>query len=283
VRAEQLTGPCATHGEGPVWDAAIGRLRWVDLLSGDVLTLDAAGAIERLHVGDVAAAVRPRADGGLVVAVERGFAVLDARGRIVREHSAFGDPACRMNDGGADRQGRFFCGSMAYNMTDPRGALYRYDPDGTVAVALTGITISNGIAWSADGSRMYYIDSVTQRVDVLDYDTISGMPRDRRPLVRVDPGAGMPDGMALDSEGGLWVALWRGGAVHRYRQDGRLDAVAELPVGLVTACAFGGPDLDELYITTSREGLPPGTDSAAGAVFVLRPGVRGLPAGVFTG
>lgn len=283
MRAEQLTAACATHGEGPVWDAAAGRLRWVDMLCGDVLTLDETGEITRTHVGDMATALRPRARGGLVVAVERGFAVLDSSGTTVREDTAFDDPACRMNDGGADRQGRFLCGSMDYAMTEPRAALYRYDPDGTVSTVLTGVTLSNGIAWSLDGERMYYIDSVTQQVDIFDYDTVSGSPAGRRPLVRIDAASGLPDGLALDSEGGVWVALYGGHAVHRYGPDGRLDAVLELPAAKVTACAFGGPGLGELYITTSRVDLAPGDQPAAGALFLARPGVRGLPGGVYAG
>jgi sugar lactone lactonase YvrE len=283
MRAEQLTGPCAEHGEGPVWDAAAGVLRWVDMLRGDVLTLDAAGTVGRRHVSDVAAAIRPRAGGGLVAAVERGFALLDDSGQIELEQAAFDDPACRMNDGGTDRQGRFFCGSMAYDMTSPRAALYRYDQDGKIGTVLDGVTVSNGIAWTLDGEQMYYIDSATQRVDVFDYDTAAGIPAGRRPHVRIDPDAGMPDGMALDAEGGAWVALWRGRAVHRYRRDGRLDAVVELPADLVTACAFGGPELNELYITTSRMGMDPGVQPPAGALFRVSPGVRGLPCAEFAG
>ncbi|HLK78746.1 MAG TPA: SMP-30/gluconolactonase/LRE family protein [Streptosporangiaceae bacterium] len=282
MKAEQLTGACATHGEGPVWDAAAGRLRWVDMFSGDVLTLDPAGAVERLHVGSVVAAVRPRVSGGLVVAVERGFTMLDPGGRPVRHDTAFNDAACRMNDGGTDRQGRFFCGSMAYNMADPRAALYRYDPDGAISTVLTGVTVSNGIAWSLDGAHMYYIDSATQQVEVFDYDTALGIPARRQPLARVATETGMPDGLALDDEGGVWVALWRGAAVHRYGPDGRLDVVIDLPVELVTACAFGGPGLDELYITTSRQGLT-AAGRAAGALFTARPGVRGLPCTAFAG
>ena len=196
---------------------------------------------------------------------------------------AFTDPLCRMNDGGADRQGRFFCGSMAYDMISPRGALYRLDPGGTVSAVLQGVTISNGIAWSADGERMFYIDSATQRVDVFDYDCAAGVPREPRPVAVISPEDGMPDGMALDAEGGIWVALWGGRSVRRYRADGGLDAVIELPADLVTACAFGGDDLGELFITTSRMDLAPSDQPAAGAVFAVRPGVRGLPTGVFAG
>jgi len=278
VRAEQLTEPCAEHGEGPVWDAAAGALRWVDMMRGDVLTLTPAGRVERQHVSKVAAAVRPRAGGGLVVATERGFVLLDDAGQPGPVRAAFTDRRCRMNDGGTDRQGRFLCGSMAYDMTTPCGALYRLDPDRTVTVTLDDVTISNGIAWSRAGEEMYYIDSFTQRVDVLVYETL-----ERRPLIEISPDLGMPDGLALDAEGGLWVALWRGRAVHRYARDGRLDAVVELPVDQVTACAFGGPGLDELYITTSRLDLPAGEQPAAGSVFRVDPGVRGLPITPFAG
>ncbi len=284
MKAEQLTEACATHGEGPIWDEAAGVLRWVDMLDGDVLTISPAGTIERLHVAKVAAAIRPRANGGLVVAVERGFLVIEADGQIGTEHTAFTDSACRMNDGGVDRQGRFFCGSMAYDMVEPRGALYRFGANGEIATALEAVTISNGIAWSGDGKRMFYVDSATQRVDLFDYDPADGIPRDRRPLVRVSRDTGLPDGIALDADGGIWVALWRGHAVHRYRaDDGRLDAVVELPVDLVTACTFGGPDKDQLYITTSRVDLGTDAPPAAGAVFLVQPGVCGLPLGTFAG
>jgi sugar lactone lactonase YvrE len=286
MRAEQLTDSCTTHGEGPVWDADAGVLRWVDMLAGDLLTMAPDGEIGRLHVGSIAAAMRPRAaGGGLVVATERGFALLDPDGEVETEVEAFTDPAVRMNDGGVDRQGRFLCGSMHFGQTDPRGALYRLDADYQVSPVLTGVTISNGIAWSPDGERMYYIDSVTRQVDVFDYDTAAGLPYERRPhvLVDVEHEASVPDGMALDAEGGVWVAVYGEHAVRRYDQDGNLDMVVELPVDHVTACTFGGEDLAELFITTSRQELPADADTAAGAVFHARPGVRGVPTGTFAG
>ncbi|WP_298459950.1 SMP-30/gluconolactonase/LRE family protein [uncultured Cellulomonas sp.] len=282
MRAEQLTEPLAGHGEGPVWDADAGVLRWVDLLVGDVLTLGPAGTVARRHVGDVAAAFRPRAGGGMVVAVERGFVVVDADGHVGPVHEAFTDADVRMNDGGCDPAGRFFCGSMAYDAAPGRGALYRFDPDGTVTRALDGVTISNGIAWTPDGSTVFYVDTPTGRIDAFDYDLGSAALTDRRPVVHVDPVQGQPDGLALDAEGGLWVALWQGGAVHRYTQDGRLDQVIELPARQVTACAFGGPDRDRLFVTTSRDGLSD-PEPAAGAVFVADVGVPGAPVAVFAG
>ena len=283
MKAEQVTDVCTYHGEGPIWDPVAGVLRWVDMLNGDILTMSPDGTIDRLHVGTIAAAMRPRSGGGLVVAVEHGFVLVDADGQAGPEQTAFTDPGIRMNEGGVDRQGRFFCGSMPYDQGAPRGAFFRFDPDGTISEVFGDVTISNGVAWNADGDTMFYIDTPTQRVDVFDYDPAGGTPSGRRPLVHVDPGHGAPDGMALDAEGGLWVAIHRGHAVHRYTPEGTLDQVVELPPSQVTACAFGGPGLDELYITTSRENLPDGAEPQAGAIFHVTPGVRGLPLGTYAG
>jgi sugar lactone lactonase YvrE len=283
VIAEQLTSAVAYHGEGPVWDPVARVLRWVDMLAGDVLTLGPDGVVERLHVGNVAAAVRPRAEGGLVVAVERGFVLVDGEGRVGAERTAFEDPEVRMNDGGCDPAGRFYCGTMAYDMSPGRGSLFRFDPAGTVTRVLDGLTISNGIAWSADGRRVHYIDSGTGRVDLFDYDVGSAELANRRPLATVDEQEGTPDGLALDSEGGTWVALFDGSAVHRYGTDGALDAVVRLPVSKVTACAFGGHSFNELFITTSRQDLFGDAEPAAGAVFRVEVGVRGLPTPLFAG
>ncbi|MFF0450014.1 SMP-30/gluconolactonase/LRE family protein [Streptomyces sp. NPDC004609] len=178
----------------------------------------------------------------------------------------------RFNDGGCDPDGRFYCGTMAYDVAPGRGSLLRLDTDGSVTRVLTGVTISNGLAWSPD--------TATGRVDAFDYDTERGLTA-RRTAVRIPDAAGLPDGLAVDAEGHLWVALWGGSAVHRYTPQGRLDAVVELPATQVTACAFGGPDLDRLYITTSRMGLDPAAEPLAGALFRADVGVPGLPAGAY--
>jgi sugar lactone lactonase YvrE len=188
-----------------------------------------------------------------------------------------------MNEGGVDRQGRFFCGSMPYDQGGPRGVFYRFDPDGTITEVFGNVTISNGVAWTTAGDTMYYIDTPTHRVDVFDYDPATGTPSNRRPLVHIDPSQGAPDGLCLDAEGGVWVALHRGHAVHRYTAGGQLDQVVELAPSQVTACTFGGPDLADLYITTSRENLPDDAEPQAGALFHVNPGVRGLPLGTFAG
>jgi sugar lactone lactonase YvrE len=187
-----------------------------------------------------------------------------------------------MNEGGCDPQGRFYCGSMAYDETSGAGSLYCLETDGAARRVVDGVTISNGIVWSLDGTQVYYVDTPTQRVDVFDHDPVTGELSGRRPVVHIDPAVGAPDGLTQDAEGGLWVALWGGGAVHRYTLDGRLDAVVEVGPLQVTACAFGGADLDELYITTSRDKLS-APEPAAGAVFGHRPGVRGVPVRTYGG
>ncbi len=284
MRAEPVTEPLAYHGEGPIWDPS-GRLLWVDMLAGDVLGLEPqSGAISRLHVAGVAACVVPRSGGGHAVATERGFVLLDADGETERViPDAWDDAGIRMNDGGCDPAGRFLCGSMAYDARPGAGALYRLDPDGSVRTVLDGVTISNGIAWSDDGRTMYYVDSPTKRIDAFDYDVASGRPSGRRTVVEIPVEAGTPDGLTLDADGAIWVALWGGAAVHRYLSDGRLDAVVEVGVPQPSSCAFGGADLGDLYITTSAEDLAPSAVGASGALFVCRPGIRGLPTPTFAG
>lgn len=280
-RVEQITDAIAYHAEGPVWSEQWGGLRWVDMLAGDVLSLDDDGRVGRHHVGAVAAALRPRRSGGAVIATERGFALEDRDGRVTPLPDLWDDPGIRMNEGACDPDGRFYCGSMAYDKRPGAAAVYRLDPDGGTRVVLRGVTISNGLDWSPDGSLAYYNDTDTGRTDVFDYDPEAGLTN-RRPFVEM-PDGGRPDGLTVDADGGVWVALANAGAVHRYSPGGALEAIVRLPVPKVTACTFGGPDLDRLFVTTSREGLDPGEHPAAGALFMTRPGVTGLPAREFAG
>jgi len=284
--AEQLTDPVAFHAEGPVWSPSWGGLRWVDMFAGDVLFMGLVGPhggdITRRHVGAIAAALRPRRGGGAVIAVERGFVLEGAGGELHPLADLWADPGVRMNDGGCDPDGRFYCGSMAYDKAPGRGSVYRLDADATTSVVFGAATISNGLAWSPDGSIAYYIDTPTRRVDMFDYETDAGLTR-RRTFVDVTDTPGFPDGMTVDAQGHVWVALYGGSAVRRYRPDGILDGVIELPVTNVTACTFAGADLDELIITTSREDLPEGTEPQAGSLFRSRPGVAGRPVTEFVG
>ncbi|MEJ8281694.1 SMP-30/gluconolactonase/LRE family protein [Pseudonocardia spirodelae] len=289
LSAEAVTGPVCEHGEGPVWDPAAGGVRWVDLLAGAVCELTGDGVRRVPAGGPVAAAMRPRRGGGTVLAGERGFVLLDPGLRVQRRlPDLWDDPGVRFNDGAADPSGAFWCGTMAYDERPGAGTLYRLGPDLVAEPALTGVTVSNGLAFTADGLRAYYVDTPTGRVDLFDVDPGAGAAglHHRRPAVVVDPGHGVPDGLCLDAEGALWVALWGGGAVHRYTPDGALDTVVRLPVGRVTACTFGDEDLGTLYVTTSRQGLGPGElagQPAAGALFAVRPGVRGVPVTAFAG
>ncbi len=170
---------------------------------------------------------------------------------------------------------------MAYDQAPGAAALHRLDADGAVHRVLEGITVSNGLEWSPDGSLAYYDDTATHRTDVFDYDREAGLTG-RRPFVRFADDQ-RPDGLTVDAEGGVWIAFYGGGAVHRYGPEGRLEAVVEVPTAKTTACAFGGPGLDELFITTSREGLDPDDDPAAGSLFRVDAGVRGLPVREFAG
>lgn len=282
MRIEQVTDPVAYHGEGPVWSARWGGLRWVDMLAGDVLALADDGSVRRTHVGGIAAALRPRQSGGAVIGVERGFALEGPDGTITTLPELWSDPGVRMNEGGCDPEGRFYCGSMAYDKRPGAAAIYRLDPDGTTTVVVRDVTISNGLEWTADGALAYYNDTHTRRVDVFDYDPVQGLSA-RRTFVDLGPEELRPDGLTVDAEGAVWVALSNGSAVRRYTPAGRLDAVVTIPARKVTACTIGGPALDHLYVTTSREGVPADEDPLAGSLFRVSVGRIGLPAREFAG
>jgi sugar lactone lactonase YvrE len=279
VKAEQVTAALAYHAEGPVWSERWGGLCWVDMFAGDVLTLSADEHVSRRHVGRIAAALRPRRQGGAVIGVERGFALEDADGTLTQLEELWGDKTVRMNEGACDPDERFYCGSMAYDKRIGAAALYRLNTDYSADVVLEGLTISNGLDWSSDGLLAYYNDTATGQVDVFDYSRADGLTNRRR-FVNTEA---RPDGLTVDAEGGVWVALSNGGAVRRYTPDGVLDAVVELPVTKVTACTFGGPRLDTLFITTSREDLADGVEPQAGSLFRALPGVTGQPVHEFAG
>lgn len=283
AEVEQVPGSECHHGEGPCWADAWGGLRWVDMLAGDVMSLDPQAGVTRRHVGKVAAAIRPRSCGGAVVALGDRFAVTDGDlaglRSVARLTLATG---VRLNDGGCDPDGRFYCGSMASDETPQAGTFYRLDPDGSVRSVLDKVTISNGFDFAPDGSLAYYIDTAEHGIDVFDYSGGPGLVNQRR-WIDIPEEAGGPDGLTVDAEGGVWVALIGGSAVHRYSPAGTLDAVITLPVSQVTACTFGGPGLDTLFVTTSRLGADMSAHPASGSLFVAQPGVLGLPCRPFGG
>ena len=275
----------AELGEGPVWDDRTGVLVWVDILVGHVHRYDPTTGVDAVNdVGQPVGAVGLREHGGLVLAVRDGFALLDGGGATPRLIAAVEreDPDTRMNDGEVDPAGRFWAGTMELGAAPGRGSLYRLDPSGAVTRVLADVSISNGLGWSPDERTLYYIDSPMQRIDAYDYARSSGTIANRRTVAEIEPADGLPDGLAVDAEGCLWVALWGGSSVRRYTPEGRLDRTVELPVSQVSSCAFGGADLDELYVTSAATGLDE-AEPAAGGLFRLRPGVPGLPARRFAG
>jgi sugar lactone lactonase YvrE len=286
--ADLLVDARSTLGEGPVWDDAAQCLWWVDILGRRVHRTDAAsGRDEAIDVGQYVGAIGLRAQGGLIAAVRDGFAQLDPSTGDLDLVADLQDDrrSLRMNDGKVDPGGRFWAGMMAQDHRDGAGTLYRLDPDYRVTPVVNETSISNGLDWSPDRTTMYYIDSTPRTVDRFAYDIATGGLRDRETLIRIAEPA-VPDGMTVDADGCLWIALWNGWAVERYTPDGRLDRRIDVPAAQASSCAFGGPDLDLLFITTAQEGFPPGgkpDQPHAGGLFVCRPGVTGRPSFRFAG
>ncbi|MFD0685967.1 SMP-30/gluconolactonase/LRE family protein [Actinomadura fibrosa] len=277
---EQAVAARAELGEGPTWDPDARRLIWVDILGSRVHTLDpATGTRTELVTPQHVGAAKPRAGGGLVVNLRDGIGLYDRGGAFSWLHHD-PVPGRRGNDAVVAPDGSLWAGTMRYDEAPGGGTLSRIAPDGTVRTVLDDVAVSNGTAFSPDGTRMYYVDSPTCRIDVFDHD--AGQVRDRRPWAEIEPGAGWPDGITVDADGAVWVVLWDGAAVRRYSPAGRLDRVIDLPVPRPTACAFGGTELADLYITTARTGLVR-PDPLSGSLLVL-PGLgRGLPQPAFAG
>jgi sugar lactone lactonase YvrE len=279
----------APLAEAPTWDAAAERLIWIDILARTVHSYDpTTGRDTSVFVAQSPGVAIPRQDGGLVMALGHGFAFLDVEGRVeMIEALPQGEIHARMNDGNVDSAGRLWAGTVGLGEEPDAGSLYRLDPDLTVTRVLDVVTESNGIDWSPDDRVMYYVDSLEHRVDAFDFDLDSGSVTNRRPFAVFDKEAEiLPDGLTVDGEGCVWVALWGGSAVHRYTPEGELDRVLAMPTRQITSCAFGGPGLDDLYVTSAREWLEPAVleqEPDAGAVFVCRPGIVGRPQRRFGG
>ncbi|MER8073020.1 SMP-30/gluconolactonase/LRE family protein [Streptomyces sp. NPDC094034] len=283
TKIEAPFGHRSLLGEGPHWGGRY--LHYVDIEAGDVHRLDpTTGELRSLRLGRPVGFVVPADTGGLVVARRDTVELIDDEGRLLSVLSVVeaDEPETRINDGVCDPRGRLFYGTIASEVLGraPVGGLYRTGREGTARV-FDGISVSNGTGFDESRGRMYYVDSWTWRVDVCDYEVISGVVSRRRPFVQVDRAFGMPDGLTVDAEGGVWVALFGGGAVHRYDPDGELTEVVSLPVTLPTSVAFGGADLRTLFVTTASHRLTPAERAEqplAGGVLVLAAGVAGMPA-----
>jgi sugar lactone lactonase YvrE len=252
------------------------------MFAGDVLTLE-GDAVARTPVGSpVAAVIRPRLGGGAIVARERDLAIgnLDDLSDLTGFCAVAADPGVRCNDGGCDPDGGFWIGTLAYGFAEGAGTLYHLDAGSLrPRPVLGGLTLSNGIDFSPDTTTVYLNDSGPRTTWAFDYDPIDGLSR-RRVFAT---GNGIPDGLCVDSEGGVWTARYGEGTVLRHAPDGTLDAVVEVGPSLVTDCCFGDDDLGTLYITTSQQNLPPDAEPAAGSLYAIRPGVTGRPALGFAG
>ncbi|WP_258396110.1 SMP-30/gluconolactonase/LRE family protein [Streptomyces sp. Amel2xB2] len=271
----------ALLGEGPTWDGARQRLVWVDILNSRVHTFDPAGGARTvMAAGQHVGAAKPREGGGLVVNLRDGIGLYGTDGAFSWLHREV-VLGRRGNDAAVAPDGALWAGTMPYGEQPGGGDLKRVTGDGTAATVLPEVTVSNGIGWSPDGSLMYYNDTPTRRIDVFD---VSGPEvAGRRTFAEIEEGAGYPDGLTVDAEGAVWVALWDGGAVRRYTPDGRLDRVVTLPVRRPTACAFGGTELRDLYVTTASVGADPAASPLAGSLLVLPGAGQGLAQPAFAG
>ena len=289
--AEVVHAAEAALGEGCVWSPIEDLLIWVDITGKAVHRFDHATgqpvSVWRYpqSVGNAAL----RSSGGLALGLGVSVALTDRVGAIETVIELPGEPASnRANDGAVDPAGRLFQGTMSD--TDPGApvaGLHRVDADGSARRVLSDVSISNGMGWSPDGATMYYIDTLTFRVDRFDYDPDTGELEGRRPFLTFDGSTGGPDGMTVDAEGCLWVAFFGGYHVQRFSPDGeRLETVVTPGAPQTTCCCFGGPDLDTLYITTARDsiaGVNTEGEPNSGALFAADVGAVGLPTNLFAG
>ena len=281
----------ATLGEGPLWDECQQVLWWVDIEEGLVFRYDpATSENDRFEIGQRVGTVVLAENGGVLLAVANGFARFDPQHEKL---DLISDPEVdipenRFNDGKCDPAGRFWAGTMNLDPDNhTTGALYSLDGQCVVTKHLSNIGVSNGIVWSADAKTMYYADSMSGVIDAFDYDIKQGTISNRRVVFQVPNGLGAADGMAIDSADRLWVAFWGGWCIGCVDPtSGRLLQKIEVPVAQPTACAFGGKDFQDLYITTARHALDEAAlseQAEAGDLFVARVEVPGLPSARFNG
>jgi sugar lactone lactonase YvrE len=285
--AVRVDGYQAVLGEGPLWHA--GQMLCLDIEGMVLVAVEGNCAHVMRDFGFRVTAIASRLAGGLVLASERGVFVtngMDGPLTLIADPES-GDCRTRFNEGKCDAAGRFWAGTMGFNGEPGLGSLYRINPDGAWERVLFPTTISNGIGWSPDGETFYFIDSVTGTVTAFDFSSDSGALSSARTVVTIPAEEGIPDGLAVDSRGHIWIALWDGSRVvcHDPTTGAQCDEI-RLPVSRVTSCSFGGEHLDELYITTARIGLDAEALSRqplAGSLFKSRPGVCGSPVHGFAG
>ena len=280
MQVEIIHDSGATLGEGPAWDAKTQTLYWVDILEKRVHYHrgDEDGFIQ---LDDMPGCLAPTKNGTLIVAVPASILEIQpATGKIAHLASVDEPANNRFNDGKCDPAGRFLVGSMNKDEKTPSGVLYSFDGQ-IVARLLDGIRISNGLAWSTDYKTLYYIDTPTREVNAFDYDLSTGQIANPRVVISIPQTLGWPDGMTSDTNGNLWIAMWGGAQVTRWNPlNGELLERIPLPAKNVTSCAFGGDDLNKLYITSARKGLNKVDLTAyrhSGSLMRVNTKVRGMP------
>jgi sugar lactone lactonase YvrE len=288
---EVVTKHSCLLGEGPVWDKRQKRILWVDIINGEIHCFypDTNG-LRTCKVGHMVGAIALKRTGGVIAALNDGFASIDLNSGAIHFMSEVEThlPGNRFNDGKCDPAGRFWAGTMSMSNTPRAGSLYALEKDLTVNTKLCGVTCSNGIAWSPDHKTLYYIDTPTRQVVAYNYDVINGNITDGRAVINISKGEGYPDGMTIDTEGMLWIALWDGWKVARYSPfTGEQLHEIILPVSRATSCVFGGDGLNDLYITSAREGLSEydlKEQPLAGYLFVIKnSGFKGIEAFEYDG
>lgn len=276
-------------GEGPLWHAPSASLWWVDIRARNLHRWWPSTGGHQIYVMPASiGSFAFRRGGGLLVALQTGFHFYDAADGALTPVAAPEThlPLNRMNDGKTDRDGRFWCGSMQDGGAVASGALYRVDPDGRVSKLLDAIRVPNALSFSPDGRTMYFTDTREGVIRAYPYDRATGALGPMRVLAPAGHAPGFPDGATVDSDGCVWSARYAGGCVARITPDGRVDRLVRVPAGQVTACAFGGPALDTLYVTTAYQRMTAEQRAAeplAGALFALNVGAKGLPEADFAG
>ena len=275
-------------GESPMWDGNEGFLWWIDIYKPTLNRFHPeSGRNEAITLNQNIHAIAVRESGGIVGSFEHGIGFLDPDvATITIATDPIGDAEARFNDGKCDCMGRFWTGSMSNDWVTPVGCLFRFDADRTVRTMDSGFNLSNGMGWSPDNATMYFTDFGQSTIFAYDYDAQTGDIANRRPFVVIPEDKGRPDGMTVDADGCLWVALWDGWAVAQFNPAGKCIDRIPMPVKRPTSCMFGGPDLSIMYVTSATMML---TDAEladqplAGALFVVETGARGRVEPVFGG
>jgi sugar lactone lactonase YvrE len=270
----------AELGEGPIWDDIREELLWLDVTRGKILFFSPSRGVQNeiqldRHIGSLA--LTRNLD--LCLALRDGFAHYSFQSQSITSFTqVIESDEVRFNDGAVDRRGRFLAGTMGYNPKPDTGNLYTFTEDSGYRLLIPEVGVSNGICWNKDSSKMYFIDSITQSIQVFDYDLNSGSASNPRVLIEFKPELGIPDGMTIDEEGSLWVAMWDGSQILKISSDGDIEEAIKFPVSRVTSLAFGGADLRDLYVTSAQYELSSkdlADQPLAGSLFKVRAKVPG--------